>query len=106
MSYFIIEVSDQEIKREKDKARELRKSQWWKNRIGRGICHWCGGEFPPDELTMDHIVPIVRGGKSTRGNVVPACKECNNKKKYMLPIEWEEYLKTVTGDQGPGTVEE
>jgi len=44
---------------------------------------------------MDHIVPMSRGGKSTRGNVVPACKACNNKKKYMLPIEWEEYLETL-----------
>jgi len=106
MSYFIIEVSEQEIRREKDKARELRKTQWWKNRLGRGICHWCGENFPADELTMDHIVPIVRGGKSTRGNVVPACKECNNKKKYMLPIEWEEYIKAVTGDRRPETGEE
>ncbi len=44
---------------------------------------------------MDHIVPVVRGGKSTRGNVVPACKECNTKKKYMLPLEWEEYLRKL-----------
>ncbi len=45
---------------------------------------------------MDHIVPMARGGKSTKGNVVPACKECNNKKRYMLPIEWEEYLQSLT----------
>ncbi len=44
---------------------------------------------------MDHIVPMARGGKSTKGNVVPACKVCNNKKKYMLPIEWEEYLQSL-----------
>ncbi|UFS70550.1 HNH endonuclease [Geomonas sp. RF6] len=93
MDYFIIEVSEQEIKREREKARELRKTQWWKNRIARGSCHWCGGTFPAGELSMDHIVPVIRGGKSTRGNVVPCCKECNNKKKHMLPIEWEEYLK-------------
>jgi 5-methylcytosine-specific restriction endonuclease McrA len=93
MNYFIIEVSEQEIKREKEKARALRATQWWKNRLTRGSCHWCGGKFSPDELSMDHIVPIVRGGKSTRGNVVPACKECNNKKKYLLPVEWEEYVK-------------
>ena len=49
---------------------------------------------------MDHIVPVIRGGKSTRGNVVPACKECNNKKKHLLPIEWEEYLTTLSGDAG------
>ena len=95
MSYFIVEVSEQQVKREKDKARELRKSQWWKNRVARGVCHYCGQNFPPEELTMDHLVPIVRGGTSTRGNVVPACKECNNRKKYLLPIEWEEYLESM-----------
>jgi len=93
MDHFIIEVSEQEIKREKDKARELRNGQWWKNRLAKGICHYCGGAFPSADLTMDHIVPLVRGGRSVRGNVVPACKECNNRKKHMLPIEWEEYIQ-------------
>ena len=36
---------------------------------------------------MDHILPVARGGKSTRGNVVPCCKECNNNKKYLTPAE-------------------
>lgn len=94
---FIIEVSEQEIRREKEKARELRKSQWWKNRLAKGVCHWCGKRFPVEELSMDHIVPIVRGGTSSRGNVVPACKECNSKKKYLLPLEWEEYLEKAGG---------
>ena len=98
MDYFIVEVSEQEIKREKEKARELRKSQWWKNRIAKGICHYCGGSFPPAELSMDHIVPLARGGKSTRGNVAPACKECNSRKKYLLPVEWDEYLKSVKSE--------
>lgn len=103
MSYFIVEVSEQQVKREKEKARELRRSQWWKNRVARGLCHYCGMSFPPDELTMDHLVPIVRGGTSTRGNVVPACKECNNRKKYLLPIEWDEYLKGMGRDpEGEG----
>jgi 5-methylcytosine-specific restriction endonuclease McrA len=95
VDYFIVEVSESEIKKEREKARELRKSQWWKNRIGRGTCHWCGGNFGPEELSMDHIVAVIRGGKSTRGNVVPSCKECNNKKKHLLPMEWEAYLKTM-----------
>ncbi|RNC69891.1 MAG: HNH endonuclease [Desulfuromonadales bacterium] len=94
MDYFIVEVSEQEVRREKEKARELRRSQWWKNRLARGGCHYCGKLFPPEELTMDHLVPIIRGGKSTRGNVVPACKECNNRKKYLLPVEWEEFLES------------
>lgn len=95
MDYFLIDMSAQETRREKDKARDLRRSRWWQNRIAKGICHYCGGTFAPTELTMDHIVPITRGGKSTRGNVVPACKECNNRKKYFVPIEWEEYLKAL-----------
>ena len=94
MNYFIIEVSEQEIKREKEKARELRKTRWWKNRVSRGTCHYCNGTFAPADLTMDHLVPIIRGGKSTRSNVAPACKECNNKKRHMLPLEWEEYVKS------------
>jgi 5-methylcytosine-specific restriction enzyme A len=46
---------------------------------------------------MDHIVPIIRGGKTTKGNVAVVCKECNNNKKYLLPMEWEEYLSGFTG---------
>lgn len=92
---FYTDVDDDEIKREKAKARELRNSQWWKRRRSTGVCYYCGRTFKPAELTMDHIVPIGRGGKSTKGNVVPSCKECNTKKKYMLLIEWEEYLKSV-----------
>jgi len=93
LDYFITEISEQQVRQEKDKARELRKSRWWSNRIAQGCCHYCGGKFLPDELTMDHIVPVIRGGKSSRGNLVPACKECNSRKKYLLPMEWEEYLK-------------
>ena len=44
---------------------------------------------------MDHVVPVVRGGKSTRNNVVPCCKECNSQKRYLLPVEWEEYLQRM-----------
>ncbi len=75
------------IARERAKARELRTGQWWKNQLARGICHYCGKKFSPDELTMDHIVPVARGGKSTKSNVVPCCKECNNRKKYYTPVE-------------------
>jgi len=89
------EPDEEEIRRQREKARDLRKSSWWKNRIASGICHYCGSHVPPNELTLDHIVPLTRGGKSTRGNCVPACKECNNKKKHLLPTEWSEYLESL-----------
>lgn len=94
MEKFITFVSDREITAEKQKARELRQTRWWKEKISKGVCEYCGKSFAPAELTMDHVVPIVRGGKTVKNNVVPACKECNNKKKYLLPMEWDEYLKT------------
>jgi 5-methylcytosine-specific restriction endonuclease McrA len=89
---FTSHVAEEELRRERAKARELRNSQWWKRKRSEGVCYFCGRKFPAKELTMDHIVPLIRGGKSTKGNVVPSCKECNNKKKHMLPVEWEEYL--------------
>lgn len=92
MNHFIIEVSEADVKREREKSRELRKRRWWQNRLAQGRCHYCGAAFAPENLTMDHLVPISRGGKASRNNVVPACKDCNSRKKYLLPIEWEEYL--------------
>jgi 5-methylcytosine-specific restriction endonuclease McrA len=99
MDYFISTVTDREIKQEKQKARDLRKTQWWKRKRSEGKCYYCKREVPPKELTMDHIVPIIRGGKSAKNNVVPACKECNNKKKHSLPIEWEEYVEQMKKEE-------
>ena len=85
--YIEIHRDERHIKREREKARELRKSSYFQNLLAKGVCYYCGKKFPKEELTMDHIVPVVRGGKSTKGNVVVACKECNNKKKYLTPVE-------------------
>ncbi len=89
MEPFIPVLSDEEIKRERAKARELRQSQWWKRRRATGVCHYCGKKFPPSALTMDHLVPLIRGGRSTKGNLIPACKECNTKKKHQLAFEFQ-----------------
>ena len=40
-----------------------------------------------ENLTLDHVIPVARGGKSTRGNCVPCCKDCNSKKKAYTPAE-------------------
>ncbi len=93
-------IDEAELKRERAKARELRTSQWWKRRCAKGICHYCEKNTPPNELTMDHIVPLVRGGKSTRGNIVPACKTCNTRKKNLLPMEWTAYLDRIRKRDG------
>jgi len=88
-------ADEDHVRREKDRGRELRRSQWWKNRLGTGRCHYCHGSFHPRELTMDHLVPISRGGRSTRSNVVPCCKTCNTRKQHLLPVEWKQYLDSL-----------
>jgi len=93
--YFFDKSDEKSVKKEREKARALRKKQWWLGLVSKGECYYCGEKFPAEELTMDHIVPLIRGGKSTKGNIVCACKECNNKKKHMLPLEWEEYLEGI-----------
>ena len=84
---FLVEVDDATIRRERAKARALRASQWWKRRRGPGVCHYCGRTVGAAALTMDHLVPIIRGGRSTKGNVVPACKPCNTAKRHRLTFE-------------------
>lgn len=88
-------VDESEIRREKAKARELRKSRWWQQKCSSGTCHYCGGRVSFKELTMDHLVPLAMGGRSTKDNLVPSCKNCNNLKKSMMPIEWQEYLEKL-----------
>jgi len=89
---YAYDLDAEDIRRERSKARELRHSQWWKRRLARGVCHYCQEPTPAQELTMDHIVPLARGGKTTRGNVAPCCKTCNTRKKQLLPMEWDAYL--------------
>lgn len=75
------------VKKEREKAQKLKKSQWWLEQVSRGICHYCGNQFPASEITMDHVVPIARGGRSNPGNIVPACRSCNRDKKLSMPVE-------------------
>jgi 5-methylcytosine-specific restriction endonuclease McrA len=98
---FLPEVTEATLRREREKARALRQSQWWKRRLAAGLCHYCGRRVGIRQLTMDHMVPLVRGGRSTRGNVVPACKACNSKKQLLLPVEWEDYLRRLAGSEDP-----
>ena len=82
-----IKKDPKHVAREREKGKALRKSAWWKQQLSKGVCHYCGERFPVKELTMDHVLPVVRGGKSTKSNCVVCCKECNNEKKYLTPAE-------------------
>lgn len=84
------------IRSQRAKARELRKTRWWQQKTAAGTCYYCRKKVGFKGLTMDHLVPLARGGRSTKDNLVPCCKECNNRKKSMLPLEWEEYIGKIS----------
>lgn len=50
-------------------------------------CQYCHKKFQERELTMDHVKPVVRGGKKTWDNIVSACTKCNQKKGDRTPEE-------------------
>ena len=56
----------------------------------RHLCVYCKSN---KELTIDHVIPVSRGGKSTFENCVAACRPCNNKKGNRTPREAKMFLK-------------
>lgn len=91
---------DAQIRADRGRARDLRKSRWWQQKTASGLCHYCGQNVAFKDITMDHLVPLARGGRSTKDNLVPSCKACNNLKKNMLPLEWEVYLGKTSREKG------
>lgn len=49
-----------------------------------GKCAYCSKQAN----TIDHIIPVSKGGNSVPGNIVPACTHCNSSKKAMDLFDW------------------
>ena len=60
--------------------------QEWKDLKKRygNACPACGLQEPHIKLTMDHIIPLSRGGLNLIENIQPLCKGCNNKKHLKI----------------------
>ena len=60
------------------------------------VCQICNGKIDPwikhpnnDSATIEHVIPLSKGGTHTWSNVVPAHWGCNRKKGDLLPEEYE-----------------
>ena len=53
----------------------------------RTTCQFCRRALPASELTLDHVVPRSRGGRSSWENLVACCYQCNNHKGDRTPEE-------------------
>lgn len=52
-------------------------------------CAYCFGAY--DGLTIDHVVPLSRGGLHHRGNILPACRSCNASKGAKPLEDWRAF---------------
>lgn len=57
-----------------------------------GRCAYCAER---SDLTMDHVVPLSRGGRHAIGNILPACDRCNKSKGGLLLVEWNRRRRAV-----------
>ena len=58
--------------------------------IDKGIknCHWCGVEIDIDSSTLEHIIPLDKGGLENANNRTLACEKCNNERgNKMIELE-------------------
>jgi 5-methylcytosine-specific restriction endonuclease McrA len=70
----------------------------------RHTCVYCAQPFPPEQLTLDHVQPRMRGGDNSEGNLVAACAGCNTRKGSRtawsflsdLPDERANFLRLAT----------
>lgn len=57
-------------------------------------CQYCTQQLTPNSVTIDHILPRSKGGKTTFKNTVTSCFKCNNKKGRKLLSESKMKLKS------------
>jgi 5-methylcytosine-specific restriction endonuclease McrA len=72
--------------RQRRKIRFTRRNLFERDRY---TCQYCGKKLPSGELTLDHVIPRCRGGRSTWENLAVACVKCNSRKSNRLPQEAE-----------------
>ncbi len=90
-------LNNHELHRNRDHGRRAKKN---KNGVFKVLrkeliklynspCFYCGSL---DKITIDHIIPISRGGTHGIGNLVSACSSCNGSKHTKFLIEWKRDL--------------
>jgi 5-methylcytosine-specific restriction endonuclease McrA len=50
-----------------------------------GECAYCGNKV---KLSLDHFIPLTKGGSDVKGNLLPACLSCNSSKGNKDAIDW------------------
>lgn len=62
---------------------------------GHGVCAICGKPVSQYDFTIDHIIPLSRGGNNDIDNLQIACHDCNELKSNRMDSEFETGLATI-----------
>lgn len=84
----------------------------WKELLRRcyGLCVYCRRNAAN---SLDHFIPLKRGGAHDYRNIVPACRNCNSKKREKEPTTWIiesygverlHYVQSIMLEQQPTTL--
>ncbi|NBK77313.1 HNH endonuclease [bacterium D16-76] len=57
-----------------------------------GRCAYCGTQIAFDDMQVDHVVPLRKGGSDTMDNMLPACRSCNH---YKSTLTVEQFRKAI-----------
>jgi 5-methylcytosine-specific restriction endonuclease McrA len=58
-------------------------------------CYNCGST---ENLSIDHVIPLARGGNHSIGNLMTLCRKCNASKGKKFLVEWKRDLMKVAGN--------
>ena len=60
------------------------------------VCAYCGKEITNEnDLTLDHVIPVSKGGKDSSENLVIACKACNSEKANLDVNKYAHFLNIM-----------
>lgn len=77
----------------------------YKQLYAQKFCHYCEEFVDSSERTVDHVIPLSRGGTHSVSNLVMACGSCNYSKQGRTPEEFLEY-KRLIGEKRNSTCRE
>lgn len=58
-------------------------------------CAYCECALTPRTRSLDHVIPLARGGAHSIANVVVACRDCNHRKSGRLLADWLDVLREI-----------